>query len=138
MSYITGTTSNNNLTGTAGDDYFDGKGGNDIIDGGDGNDVIFDGAGSGRLTGGTGSDIFQFTATAGSDVITDFNLTDDSIQLYYRATDKHTNADLDLTNGVLTWDVDNTNTNIVIDLSTTVDSSNLSEFDVLISFVEIV
>jgi Ca2+-binding RTX toxin-like protein len=126
------------INGEAGNDNLWGSNGNDVIDGGIGDDSIFGGTGSDTLTGGTGSDIFQFTATAGSDVITDFNLTDDSIQLYYRATDKHTNADLDLTNGVLTWDVDNTNTNIVIDLSTTVDSSNLSEFDVLISFVEIV
>jgi len=126
------------INGEDGNDILWGSNGNDTINGGEGDDTIFGGTGSDTLTGGTGSDIFQFTATAGSDVITDFNLTDDSIQLYYRATDKHTNADLDLTNGVLTWDVDNTNTNIVIDLSTTVDSSNLSEFDVLISFVEIV
>ena len=126
------------INGEDGNDILWGSNGNDTINGGEGDDTIFGGTGSDTLTGGNGTDIFQFTATAGSDVITDFNLTDDSIQLYYRATDKHTNADLDLTNGVLTWDVDNTNTNIVIDLSTTVDSSNLSEFDVLISFVEIV
>ena len=71
-------------------------------------------------------------------MITDFNLTDDSIHLYYRVEDKHTSADLNLTNGILTWNVDTTTNDVVIDLSATVNSSDLNELDALISFAEIV
>ena len=71
-------------------------------------------------------------------MITDFNLTDDSIHLYYRVEDKHTSADLNLTNGILTWNVDTTTNDVVIDVSATMNSSDLNELDALISFVEIV
>ena len=127
------------INGEAGDDILWGSNGNDTINGGDGNDTINGGAGFDDLSGGTGADIFQFTATSSSDDILDFNPDEDSIQLYYRAGDDHTNADLDLTNGVLTWDVlINVVDNVVIDLSATVTSSNLNDLDALITFVEIV
>ena len=127
------------INGEAGNDNLWGSNGNDVIDGGTGDDSIFGGTGSDTLTGGTGADIFQFTATSGFDDILDFDITQDSIQLYYRAGDDHTNADLDLTNGVLTWDVlINDVDNVVIDLSATVTSSDLNDLDALISFVEIV
>jgi hypothetical protein len=71
-------------------------------------------------------------------VITDFDVSEDKIQLYYRAEDNHTNADLSLANGVLTWDVDTTNNDVLIDLSATTNSSNLNDLDALITFVEIV
>jgi len=125
------------INGEAGNDVLWGSNGNDIIDGGTGDDSIFGGTGSDTLTGGTGSDIFQFTATADNDVISDFDVTNDSINLYYRAADKHTNADLDLIDGILTWDVDNTANDVVIDLSTTVTSTDALD-DLSISFVEIV
>ena len=125
------------INGEAGNDTLWGSNGNDTIDGGEGNDSLFGGTGSDTLTGGAGSDTFQFTATAGSDVITDFSLIDDAIQLYYRATDKHTNADLDLTNGILTWSVDSTVNDVMIDLSATVTSSDMLD-DWSITFVEIV
>ena len=126
------------INGEAGNDVLWGSNGNDTINGGDGDDVLFGGTGSDTLTGGAGSDNFQFTATAGSDVITDFSLADDSIHLYYRVEDKHTSADLNLTNGILTWNVDTTTNDVVIDLSATVNSSDLNELDALISFAEIV
>lgn len=90
------------------------------------------------LTCGTGADTFQFTATSGSDVITDFDVQGDSIKLYYRAQDNHTNANLNLTSGILTWDVDSTSNDVLIDLSATTTSSNFNDVDSLISFVEIV
>jgi len=126
------------INGEAGNDTLWGSNGDDTIDGGTGNDSIFGGTGSDTLTGGTGADIFQFTATSGSDDILDFDITQDSIQLYYRAGDDHTNADLSLSNGVLTWDVDSTSNDVVIDLSATTNSSDLIDFDTLINFVEIV
>ena len=60
-----------------------------------------------------------------------------NIDHYYRATDKHTNADLDLTNGILTWDATNTNS-VIIDLSTTLTSNSFNDIDPLVTFVEIV
>jgi len=126
------------INGEAGDDILWGSNGNDSINGGDGNDTINGGAGFDDLSGGTGADIFQFTATSGSDDILDFDITQDSIQLYYRAGDDHTNADLSLSNGVLIWDVliDDVD-NVVIDLSATVDSTQILD-DLSIAFVEIV
>ena len=126
------------INGEAGNDSLWGSNGDDTIDGGTGDDSIFGGTGSDTLTGGTGSDAFQFTATAGSDGITDFGVGGDTIQLYYQAEDNHTNADLSLANGVLTWDVDSTSNDVVVDLSATMNSSDLIDLDALISFVEIV
>ena len=125
------------IYGEAGDDTLWGSNGNDTIDGGEDNDTLFGSAGDDTLTGGTGDDVFQFTATSGSDVITDFDVSGDKIELYYRAEDNHSNADLNLTSGIVTWDVDNTSSDVVIDLSATTNSSDLIDFDTLITFVEI-
>jgi len=130
-------TDNTEIFGGAGNDTIWAANGNDIIDGGSGNDTIFGGSGNDTLIGGTGSDIFQFTATAGNDTITDFSLTDDSIKLYFRDVDNNTVDSLSLDNGVLTWGVDNTNNNVVIDLSNTIASSDTLD-DLNVSFVEIV
>jgi VCBS repeat-containing protein len=124
------------INGEAGNDNLWGSNGGDTIDGGAGNDSIFGGAGSDTLTGGFGADVFQFTATSASDVITDLDFRD-TIQLYYRAEDKHTNADLSLSNGVLTWSTSVSN-DVLIDFSATTTSSDFSEVDSLITFVEIV
>ena len=126
------------INGEAGNDILWGSNGDDIINGGDGDDTIFGGTGSDTLTGGIGDDVFQFTATAGSDIITDFGVGGDTIQLYYRAEDSHTNADLSLANGILTWNVDTTNDDVLIDLSASINSSDLNDLDTLITFVEIV
>ena len=125
------------INGEAGNDNLWGSNGDDTIDGGAGDDSIFGGAGDDTLTGGAGADTFQFTATAASDVITDFAVSEDSIELYYRAQDEHTNADLSLSNGVLTWSTSMSN-NVLIDFSATNTSSDLNEVDSLITFVEIV
>ncbi len=125
------------INGEAGNDNLWASNGDDTIDGGAGNDTLFGGAGSDTLTGGAGADTFQFTATAASDVITDFAVSEDSIELYYRAEDEHTNADLSLSNGVLTWSTSESN-DVLIDFSATTTSSDLNEVDSLITFVEIV
>ena len=125
------------INGETGNDTLWGSNGHDVIDGGEGNDTLFGGAGDDTLTGGDGDDVFHFTPTAGSNVISDFDVNGDSIKLYYGATDKHTNADIDLTDGILTWDAGNTN-NVLIDISTTTTLSGLNDIDSLITFVEIV
>jgi Ca2+-binding RTX toxin-like protein len=71
----TGNTLANTLIGNDAANTLDGGSGNDILNGKSGNDV---------LTGGTGSDTFVFDKTlntANLDVITDFNTTDDTINL---------------------------------------------------------
>lgn len=124
--------------GDVGDDVIWASSGDDVLYGGADNDILFGGSGSDTLSGGMGEDIFQFSASAGNDVINDFELSSDSIQLYYRAQDNHAKTDLSLANGLLTWDVDNTANDVVIDLSHTIASSNLNDVEALISFVEIV
>jgi|GEM_PF-1733159 len=68
----------------AGDDNDTVRGGtgNDSIDGGDGDDLIEGGIGNNNLTGGSGLDRFLFVQEANaSDLITDFSLTDDVIDV---------------------------------------------------------
>jgi len=126
------------INGEAGNDTLWGSNGSDTIDGGEGSDTLFGGSGNDTLTGGSGEDTFQFTATSGTDVITDFALSEDVIQLFYREQDNHTNTDLSLVNGILTWNVDDTSNDVLIDLSATTTSSDMNEVESLISFVEIV
>jgi len=126
------------INGGSGDDVLWASNGNDTIDGGDGNYIIFGGYGIDTLTGGNGSDIFQFTASSGVGVVSDFDLTNDSIQLYYRSSDNHINSDLNLNNGILTWDSGAEFGDVSIYLNATTTSSDLSDLDALITFVEIV
>jgi len=123
------------INGEAGNDNLWGSNGDDTINGGDGNDSLFGGSGNDILTGGKGSDSYQFTATSASNVITDFVVIYEKIKLYYRSVDNHSNDDLSLLNGVLTWSAGESN-NVLIDMSATTSSSDLNE--VLITFVEIV
>ena len=71
-------------------------------------------------------------------MITDLIKADDSIELYFRDVDNNTADSLSLDNGVLTWDVDSASNDVVIDLSASINSSDLADLDVLITFVEIV
>jgi len=65
----------------AGETYH-GLGGGDIITGGAGDDVIFGGTGDDVITLGAGEDIVVYShADAGADTITDFDLTDDTLDL---------------------------------------------------------
>ena len=78
------------LTGAAGDDTLDGGAGNDLMAGGDGadhliggygNDTLTGGNGNDLMTGGRGADTFVFAAASGSDTITDFQSTEDVLDL---------------------------------------------------------
>ncbi len=128
------------INGEAGNDTLWGSNGNDIINGGTGNDTIFGGTGSDTLTGGIGNDIFQFSATAGNDIITDFDVNSDSIEFYYRAEDNHLDyyPHLYFINETLTWDSGDEFGSVSIHLNNVITSNGLNEIDALISFVEIV
>lgn len=69
------------LTGGAGNDILRGGGGRDVLKGGDGDDILNGGAGRDRLTGGEGADTFVMTTNAGFDIITDFDGTEDVIDV---------------------------------------------------------
>lgn len=69
------------LLGEAGNDKLLGGAGNDKLYGGVGNDVLAGGAGCDILTGGKGADTFVFGKKAATDVIRDFSLVEDRINL---------------------------------------------------------
>ena len=75
--------------GNAGRDILKGNTDNDTLNGDAGNDVLIGGAGDDILTGGTGKDVFRFLAKVGIDTLTDFSVTDDTIQLKASAFIKH-------------------------------------------------
>lgn len=70
--------------------YLIGTDGKDTLLGTDGNDILIGGAGADKLTGGDGADIFRFThisdsardgSTSKADLITDFDVTQDKIDV---------------------------------------------------------
>ncbi|WLG42270.1 glycosyl hydrolase family 28-related protein [Pseudomonas sp. FP1740] len=90
MITVQGTAGNDTLLGSAGSEIFYGDAGNDTINGGAGDDILVGGAGIDKLTGGTGADTFRFTTQSDSyrnatasfdDTITDFDVTQDKIDL---------------------------------------------------------
>ncbi len=78
---IEGTSGNDHLTGTLGDDTILGLAGNDTIYGLSGDDTIDGGAGFDLLYGGVGADTFVFADGTNVDMVYDFDLGVDSIQL---------------------------------------------------------
>ncbi|KJZ64419.1 putative Ig domain-containing protein [Pseudomonas fluorescens] len=90
MITVQGTAGNDTLLGSAESEIFYGGAGNDTINGGAGSDILVGGAGIDKLTGGTGADTFRFVAQSDSsrnatasfdDTITDFDVTQDKIDL---------------------------------------------------------
>jgi Ca2+-binding RTX toxin-like protein len=73
--HLAGGNGQNHLSGGGGDDALNGGRGSDLLDGGIGNDI---------LTGGEGTDAFRFSTPLGAanlDLITDFDVFEDTIQL---------------------------------------------------------
>ncbi|MBL4837102.1 MAG: VCBS domain-containing protein [Kordiimonadaceae bacterium] len=77
----TATTGADTLSGTSSADLIDGLAGNDSIDGNDGNDTIVGGADNDTLSGGSGTDDFIFDANWGTDTITDFDSSNEILDL---------------------------------------------------------
>lgn len=77
----TANAAGDTLTGSTGTDMLIGGAGSDRISGGAGDDIITDGAGRDTLTGGAGADVFILAADGQADVITDFTVGTDRIDL---------------------------------------------------------
>ena len=104
-----------NVTTGAGDDTLVGDAGANTLTGGDGND---------ELTGGDGADVFRFYASEGvsTDVITDFSIGEDTIELVNDTTDIIGDAVIttDANGSTVTWD----ELTIVLDVVVTKDDIN--------------
>ncbi|MFD1216105.1 calcium-binding protein [Microbulbifer celer] len=66
---IDGLAGSDSVHGLAGNDQISGGAGDDVLMGDDGDDLITGGIGDDRLIGGRGSDVYQFDAGHGNDVI---------------------------------------------------------------------
>ena len=92
------------LHGGAGNDVIWASDGKDEIFGGEGDDVIFGGGGDDLLEGGKGKDIFEFTATAGYDVVKDFNPEEgDELKFYSSVDTLKILSERDWSGGELNW-----------------------------------
>ncbi|MDK3019314.1 calcium-binding protein [Pseudodonghicola flavimaris] len=69
------------LYGGAGDDELNGGAGRDMLIGGTGDDVLIGAKGVDTLTGGAGEDTFVISAVSKKDIITDFTLDEDVIDV---------------------------------------------------------
>jgi Ca2+-binding RTX toxin-like protein len=80
-----GTNENDKIVGKSFKDQLFGKGGNDSLKGQDGNDELNGGTGNDTLTGdkpdGSFKDTFVFGKNSGKDVITDFDVKKDVIEI---------------------------------------------------------
>lgn len=82
---LQGLQGNDLLLDNGGDDALAGQTGNDWLYGGDGDDVLYGGTGNDMLiggpTGGADADTFVFGVRSGKDVITDFDVDNDLLQI---------------------------------------------------------
>ncbi|WND01397.1 DUF4347 domain-containing protein [Temperatibacter marinus] len=76
-----GGAGNDSLLGQDGNDSLMGGEGNDILSGGAGEDTIYGGVGDDTFTGGAGSDSLVILKGHGHNVITDFNVMEDILDL---------------------------------------------------------
>ena len=88
---IYGGDGNDAIAGKGGDDILHGDAGHDALYGDAGRDWLSGGAGHDVLTGGADLDIFALTVDAGMDIITDFAIGEDLIELLGGITFGQTN-----------------------------------------------
>lgn len=80
---VIGTAAHDTLNGTAQNDTLVGFDGSDRLYGGNGNDLLVDGTGRDHLFGGAGADIFQFEPDNTLDLIRDYEVGIDKIDLSF-------------------------------------------------------
>jgi len=79
--FINGDKGDDIINGGEHSDFLFGGNGHDIINGDSGSDILTGGKGKDVLTGGEGYDIFAFDKKSNKDIITDFNVDEDLIDL---------------------------------------------------------
>jgi phospholipase/lecithinase/hemolysin len=125
---IYGGAGNDYLLGGEGQDSLWGNEGKDILNGGLGQDLLFGGGGGDRLdggadddslTGGQGKDLFVFRLGNGKDIVTDFQVGQDKIDLTSFGFANYSNfiANASLVNDIISFGPGNTlellNTNVL-------------------------
>ncbi len=102
---ISGGDDLDNLYGGDGNDTISGDGGDDNLDGGKGNDVLNGGFGNDQMLGGIGADVFVFGTDrrVGNDVISDFDVTEDTIKIESVDAVYSITATANGTDTVLSW-----------------------------------
>ncbi len=78
---VVGTTGADTLIGTTGDDNMSGLAGDDYLYGLSGNDTLDGGAGTDRLYGDTGADVYVLKTGSGLDIVYDFDVASDRINI---------------------------------------------------------
>ncbi|WP_144435249.1 cadherin-like domain-containing protein, partial [Tropicibacter naphthalenivorans] len=78
---LAGSIGDDTMTGLDGNDSLSGENGADLLDGNAGADTLIGGFGDDTLTGGADADVFVFSPGGGDDVVTDFDLAADIVQL---------------------------------------------------------
>ena len=78
---LVGGHGNDNLAGNAGQDFLQGDVGDDFLEGGSGDDTLDGGVGADILYGDSGADTFVFGLGEGADVVGDFTVGEDTIDL---------------------------------------------------------
>lgn len=78
---VIGSNGGDAIIGSASANRLDGGAGADTITGGAGNDTIVGGADNDQITLGSGNDTVVFNSLIGSDIITDYNVAGDAIQI---------------------------------------------------------
>lgn len=78
---LIGEDGNDRLLGGSGKDVLDGGAGRDFLAGGFGADILIGGEGSDLMFGGFGTDTFEFDGLDGYDIIGDFNVRTETIEI---------------------------------------------------------
>lgn len=79
--FMKGGLGNDTLLGNRHDDTLEGGWGNDEMNAGGDDDLLIGGGGDDWMRGGTGADVFVFAAGHDNDVIDDFNVREDTLQI---------------------------------------------------------
>ncbi|CUH82521.1 nidogen-like domain-containing protein [Tropicibacter naphthalenivorans] len=78
---LDGGDGNDTLIGNRHNDTLDGGAGDDTLNGGGDDDLLVGGTGNDTMKGGAGADVFRFNEEDGTDVIVDFDVTQDRLEL---------------------------------------------------------
>ncbi len=110
-----GDNGNNRLFGREGNDSLLGRYGDDYLNGGSGDDLLIGGHADDILRGGTGADVFVFSE--GHDVIEDFNLLEDSLEIHNSAFDGFDAGAVEAVNGNVLVHIDQENSITLLGIS---------------------